>query len=121
MPQPERETDLFVFDGDAASYSSDAASEADSDDFAEWAHDYALAPPAAIAAVDALALAPPADPAPEGPPAQEPAPPAPCDDHLGAACARFIATPVIFSTVEACVPAAAPVRGSLSSLACMLC
>ena len=123
-PQPEREAELLAFDGDAASYASDAASEADSDDFAEWAHDFALAPPADIsAAIDETAPALAADPVLEGPPAEEPAPPAPCDDHLGAACARFIAAPAVFlmSTVEACVPGAAPVRGSPSSPVCVLC
>ena len=123
-PQPERKADLLAFDGDTASYASDAASEADSDDFAEWAHDFALAPPADVsAAIDKTAPAPAADPAPEGPPAQEPAPPAPCDDRLGAACARFIAAPAVFliSAAEACVPGAAPVRGSPSSPACVLC
>ena len=123
-PQPEREAELLAFDGDAASYASDAVSEADSEDFAEWAHEFALAPPAdVIAAVDEPAPALAADPVLEGLPAQETAPPEPCEDHLGAACARFIAAPAIFvlSTVEACVPAAAPVRSSLTSLACMLC
>ena len=123
-PQPEREAELLAFDGDAASYASDAASEADSEDFAEWAHDFALAPPADVsAAIDEAAPAPAADPVLEGPPAQEPAPPAPCDDRLGAACARFIAAPAVFlmSTVEACVPGAAPVRGCPGSPACVLC
>ena len=122
-PEPVPQPELFAFDGDAALYASDAASEADSEDFAEWAHEFALAPPAAIATVDALMLAPLADPVLEGPPVQEPAPPVPCDDHLGAACARFIAAPAVFliSSVVACVPGAAPVRGSLSTPACLLC
>ena len=122
MPQPEGE--LSAFDGDAASYASDAASDADTEDFAEWAHEYALAPLTDI--IPVIDEAPPvlaAEPVLEGPPAQEPVPPAPREDHLGAACARFIVAPAVFliSTVEACVPAAAPVRGSPSSPACMLC
>ena len=121
MPQTEHESELFTFDGDAASCASDAASNADTEDFAEWAHEFALAPP--MDATDEPAPAPAADPVLEGLPAQEPAPPVLCEDHLGAACTRFIAAPAIslISTVEACVPAAAPVRGSLSISDCMLC
>ena len=121
-PQPEREP--FAFDGDAASYTSDAASDADNEDLPEWAHEFALAPHAdVIAVIEEAAPAVAADPVLEGPPAQELAPPAQYKDHLGAACARFITAPAIFlvSSVEACVPGAAPVRGSLSTPACLLC